>query len=68
MNVHLCNRHFTLTYAQFVLSYCPAVKPVDPLVIILGVLLGICVGVITAQAILSFKKERYYNSKGELFE
>ncbi|KAL1261932.1 hypothetical protein QQF64_007197 [Cirrhinus molitorella] len=39
------------------------VKPVDPLVIILGVLLGICVIVITVQAVLSHKKERYYNNK-----
>lgn len=45
-----------------------AVKPVDPLVIILGVLLGVCIIVITAQAVLSHKKERYYNNKGEHFD
>ncbi|XP_059372708.1 signal-regulatory protein beta-2-like [Carassius carassius] len=39
------------------------VNPVDPLVIILGVLLGVCMIVITAQAVLSHKKERYYNNK-----
>ncbi|XP_051716968.1 novel immune-type receptor 13 isoform X1 [Ctenopharyngodon idella] len=39
------------------------VNPVDPLVIILGVLLGVCVVVITVQAILSHKKERYYCNK-----
>ncbi|XP_026103970.1 uncharacterized protein LOC113075460 [Carassius auratus] len=44
------------------------VKPVDPLVIILGVLLGICVVVITAQAISSFKKEKYYNSKEKMLQ
>lgn len=52
---------------QCVLSYCP-VNPVDPLVIILGVLLGVCVVVITVQAILSHKKERYYCNKGEHFD
>ncbi|XP_058654230.1 novel immune-type receptor 13 isoform X2 [Onychostoma macrolepis] len=40
------------------------IKPVDPLVIILSVLLGVCIIVITAQAVLSHKKERYYNNKG----
>ncbi|XP_052470382.1 novel immune-type receptor 13 [Carassius gibelio] len=44
------------------------VKPVDPLVIILGVLLGICVVVITAQAISSFKQEKYYNSKEKMLQ
>ncbi|XP_050984299.1 novel immune-type receptor 13 isoform X2 [Labeo rohita] len=39
------------------------VKTVDPLVIILSVLLGICVVVITAQAVLNHKKERCYNNK-----
>ncbi|XP_039504452.1 novel immune-type receptor 13 isoform X2 [Pimephales promelas] len=39
------------------------VKPIDPMVIILGVLLGACVVVITAQAILSHKKEKYYCNK-----
>ncbi|XDV37408.1 hypothetical protein PO909_007012 [Leuciscus waleckii] len=39
------------------------VKPVDPLVMILSVLLGVCVVVITAQAILSHKKEKYYCNK-----
>ncbi|XP_067313428.1 novel immune-type receptor 13 isoform X2 [Pseudorasbora parva] len=39
------------------------VKPVDPLVMILAVLLGVCVVVITAQAILSHKKDRYYCNK-----
>lgn len=53
---------------QCVLSYCPTVKPVDPLVMILGVLLGVCVVVITAQAILSHKKEKYYCNKGEHFD
>lgn len=53
---------------QCVLSYCPIVNPVDPLVIILSVLLGVCVVVITVQAILSHKKERYYCNKGEHFD
>ncbi|XP_042594173.1 novel immune-type receptor 13 [Cyprinus carpio] len=39
------------------------VKPMDPLVIILCVLLGVCIIVIIAQAVLSHKKERYYNHK-----
>jgi len=38
------------------------------MVIILGVLLGACVVVITAQAILSHKKEKYYCNKGECFD
>ncbi|XP_073676321.1 novel immune-type receptor 13 [Garra rufa] len=39
------------------------IKPVDPLVILLGVLLGVCVVAITAQAVLSHEKEIYYNNK-----
>ncbi|XP_057205922.1 signal-regulatory protein beta-2-like [Triplophysa rosa] len=38
-------------------------KPVESIVIILGVLLGVCVLVITAQAVSYHKKERYYNNR-----
>ncbi|XP_051514486.1 uncharacterized protein LOC127418134 [Myxocyprinus asiaticus] len=35
------------------------IKQVDPVVIVLGVLLGVCVAIISSQAVLSHKKERY---------
>lgn len=40
--------------------YCFIEKPVEYIVIILGVLLGVCVVVITAQAVSYYKEEKYY--------